>query len=168
MRKGYTLLELLGLVGIFALIFALSARPIWIMVRQVPHITQMYDLQQQVDSFNVQLRRDVETADALCLEPAGEKADQKALRLHGPGGWVAWRIEPGHVLRTALDDPNEPSQTRAWTLPHVELDWSLYKDDNQPVGVQLRSWINRPLLGKQEMKFRQSRLYFVGLQEPAL
>lgn len=163
MRKGFTLIELLALVGILTLVFVLSARPLWIMARGGTHIIQMYEVQQQVDLFLAQLEEDVETAERMDIQPAGRWTGGRTLTLHGPDGPVAYRIQPGWVLRMTQAD-----ESQSWTLPHVELDWQPYEPDGRPVGVEVRSAINRPLLGKQEMKFKQSRLYLVGLREETL
>lgn len=162
MRKAYTIIELLGLVAIFALIFALSARPVWIMARQSPHIEQMYDLQQRVDLFLGQLERDVEAAERIEIMPASRWTGGQTLYLYGPAGWVGYRIQPGWALRMTQSAAGED---RSWTLPHVELEWQTHEIDGRAVGVEIRSRINRPLLGKQEMKFQQSRLFFAGLRE---
>ncbi len=166
MRRGYTLLEIISLVGIFALIFALSARPIRIMAREAPYIRQMYDLQQEIDFFCGQLQRDVEAADAIHATDAGGRAGDRVLYLHTSGGWVAWQIRPGWALRVEETENAEPD--RSWNLKHAELKWSLYEANGRPAGVEVRSWINRPLLGRQEMKFRQSRLFFMGVREETL
>lgn len=160
MRRAYTIIELLGLVAVFALIFALSARPIWIMARQTPHIIGMVERQQQVDFLLGRLQTDIEAAATVISAAAGHRTDRRVLSLQGPDGWIEWQIEPGEILRMTP----RPEDDRRWTLPHVEIDWSLYEAQGRPAGVEIRSRINRPLLGKQEMKFQQSRLFFLGLE----
>lgn len=168
MRKGYTIIELLGLAAIVVIIFSLSAKPIWIMTREGPHIDQMYATQDRIDMVCGEIQKDVQGADRIMTLPASRWTGGHTLYCHGPAGWTAWNLQPGWILRLRQATPGSEPQGQSWTLPHAELEWTVYKVDNHPVGVELQTRINRPLLGAQQMKFKQSRLYFMGVQSDRL
>jgi hypothetical protein len=146
MRKGYTLIEMLGMLVFFVLVFSLAFKPTRMMISDVPRQHRDFQTAASLNHVLDCLKTDIEAAKELT--PAGEP---NTLVIDGS---ITYHFDNEHISRTNTNDPNA---TSLWTLPNSHLVWEV-KNQN---ALQITGWLERTVLGKTEKKFHNSHLFYV-------
>jgi hypothetical protein len=147
MRKGYTILEVLGMLGFLVLIFTLAFKPTRIMISDVPRQNRDFQTAASLNHMLNCLKTDIEAAKELTTNEPNTLIileDEKTITYH-------FNDEQIHRM-----EGNDPNATSFWTLPHNRLEWEV-KNQN---ALQITGWLERTLLGITEKKFHNSHLFF--------
>ena len=153
------------LLGIMVLIMAFSAKLTWTLVREVPLADRSFSTASGTQFALEVIRQDVERAGALKMDASD--AETAAFTLTGTAGPVTYALRPGGIWRTAgTDDPNLAAPP-AWNLPDTRFECRTAGDPAAPAALEIRVWQQRKVLGSERVHFKQSNLFFVGLEQDA-
>jgi hypothetical protein len=84
------------------------------------------------------------------------------LYLERPEGLVSYSLENGQVLRQSALSNDTFGPSVSWVLPNVQISWRLWETNHGPYALEIRTWNQRISLGKNQKKFEQSCVYFLG------
>jgi hypothetical protein len=146
MRKGYTIIELIVLLGLIVLVLILAFKPIRVLISDVPRQHRDFQTARSLNHMFACLKTDIESAKKLTA--AG---DPNTLIIDGS---ITYHFDNDYVSRINIHDPNAASSL--WTLPHSRLVWEV-KNQN---ALQITGWLERTVLGKTEINFHNSHLFY--------
>lgn len=164
MRKGFSLLELLAVLVIFASVsFALA--PVFTTV--CSDIPRSYRVAQENTSLlNMlgRMQKDIDTAKQLPDSFAGHTTDDKLLLIESADGCICYQLIDGKVLRSRLTNAEQDTgkDTMVWSVPHAKVEWQVWRKNREGYAVEVKTHIDHDVRGHPQKKMANSHLYFMG------
>ncbi len=149
MQKGYTILEMIGLLAFIVLLFALTFSPMRTLLSDVPRQQRDFQTAASLNQMLSCLKSDIEAAKELKTA-----SEPNTLIIIEDNKTLTYHFDSIQIRRTSMDDPNE---TSVWTLPYSRLVWEV-KNQN---ALQITGWLERTILGHTEKNFHNSHLFYV-------
>jgi type II secretory pathway pseudopilin PulG len=163
MRKAFTLVELLVVIGILPFVmFALSG-VFMVFIRDIPRATRV--LQENTTVLNMlrQTRRDMDRAIGLPGQFNGWHADEHTLLIKLPDSVVCYQFEDGKVLRTVSREESRtaPGEGRLWRIPNAVVTWRLWTQDGGAYAAEIHSHVRRRVGAQLKNELASSQVFFV-------
>jgi hypothetical protein len=129
-RHAYALTEMLVIIVMLIVLISLTVRPLRTLVSEIP--------------------RTARTCQSL-------NATTAALLEH-TAGTVTYTIADGRMTRSPGLKPSDAEYT--WNLPHVKIGTHLWNQDDATYAVELTTWNQQNVLGRDDVRFKQSVVFF--------
>lgn len=152
-RRAYTLTEVLVIITILVVMASLSARPLRILLSEIPRSARTYQIQKTTADALKQIKQDIERSTRIFHLKNG------VLTLEHNAKPVAYTLMDGRIIRRpALNNDDEADE---WNLSNVKIQPRLWRRDNEFHAVELTVWTRQKVLGgKDEDCFRQTMVFF--------
>ena len=162
-RRAMTLTELLAMLALLVVILALFTKTFHKLMGDVPRAHRDFQANTSVQNMIRRLRRDVESGRRLLQYEGDSRAGGDLLLIESDKGVISYEFDGDQVVRTlAVDDPNVPGES-IWSVPHARIDWDVWRQNNAGYALEVRTAIERTVLGRPEIKLRNSHLFFAGI-----
>ncbi len=149
-HRAYALTEMLIIIAALVLLMALSVKPFRMMMTEIPRSAKIYQTQNTTTKVMKQLKDDIEKSRRIV------DLQDNLLTLEHQDGRIRYTFSNGQISRQTAD--NNPEST--WILPHVKVDTQLWKNNDTPYAVQITTWNQQTVLGRQQIRLKQSFVYF--------
>jgi type II secretory pathway pseudopilin PulG len=162
-RRAMTLIELLVMLALLVVILGLFTKSFNILMRGVPRAHRDFQANTSVQDMIRRLRKDVESGRRLLQYAGDERVGGDLLLIASGEGVISYEFDRDRVVRTlAVDDPNMPGES-IWSVPHARIDWDVWRRNDAGYALEVRTAIERTVLGRLEIKLRNSHLFFAGI-----
>jgi len=148
MRKGYTLIEMLAILGLLVIFFLLMTEPMRTLLSDVPRGHRDFQTAASLEHLLNNLKNDIEAAKELKTAN-----DPNMLIIVGSRKTITYHFADEQVRRMAGADPNSAG---LWQLPDIHLVWEVKKQNS----LQITGWLERTVLGQKEKKFHNSHIFY--------
>ena len=162
-RRAMTLLELLAMLAILVVILAMFTKTFRKLMGDIPRAHRDFQANTSVQDMIRRLRRDVESGRRLLQYEGDGRAGGDLLLIESGEGVISYEFDGDQVVRSlAVDDPNMPGES-IWSVPHARINWDVWRQNDAGYALEVRTAIERTVLGRLEIKLRNSHLFFAGI-----
>ncbi len=151
-HRAYSLIELLVILVVVAAMTALSVRPLRTLISEIPRSARICQTLNATTNALKQIKKDVEQATII----TGFK--DSVLTLQHVVGPVIYTLTDGQITRRP--GINEQDAEYTWQLPHLRIETNLWGLDDEYYAVELKTWNQQRMLGKEQCRFKQSTVFF--------
>ncbi|MCF7954903.1 MAG: hypothetical protein K9M75_03780 [Phycisphaerae bacterium] len=165
MRKGATIIEMIGIMAILLLVAAIIVRPMRNVTRTIPQQYRDYQSNSVISGMLDDLRKDVEASSGLMQYKGNTAAAADMLVIDSPGGVISYSFAEGKVTRSCdLTEGMTPSDAHiVWDIPGSAFDWKLREHQGKPVAVEISTGINRRTQSGVKTNLKNSHVIFAGI-----
>jgi Sec-independent protein translocase protein TatA len=149
-HHAYALTEMLIIIAVLVVVMALSAKPLRMMMTEIPRSGKIYQTQNTTTTVMKQLKEDIEKSRRIVDLQDG------LLTLERLDGRITYTISDGQISRQVFGNDSEST----WTLPHVKVNTQLWKNNDTPYAVEITTWNQQTGTGKPQIRLKQSFVYF--------
>ena len=149
-HHAYALTEMLVIIAALVVLMALSAKPLRMMITEIPRSGRIYQTQNTTNKVMKQLKDDIEKSRRIV------DLQDNLLTLEHQDGRIRYTFSDGQISRQTSD--NNSGST--WTLPHVKVNTQLWKNNDTPYAVEITTWNQQTGTGRQQIRLKQSFVYF--------
>jgi type II secretory pathway component PulJ len=157
-HHGYALTEMLVIIVVLMVLMSLSVRPMRTLISEIPHSARVCQTLNTTTKALEQLKNDIEQANHI----RGFK--EGVLALEQNDGPVSYTLADGQITRRPGLQPSDAEYT--WHLPDVKIETHLWNQGIQPCGVELTTWNQQKNLGRDDVRFKQTVVFFKKGQQP--
>ena len=151
-RCGYTLTEMLVIIVVLVVFMTLSVQPFRTMISEIPRSARVCQTLNGTQKFLGQLRKDVEQSDRIV------SLNNSVLELEQGGKTINYMFSDGKIIRNPA--MNDLDQNYIWQFPHLNTDTDLWTKNGVPYAVELTTWNQQMMLGKEIIRFKQTTVFF--------
>ena len=163
MRKGFTLIKALVLIMVFPIVMFFMTRLTTTIIRDIPASYRIIQTNTSVLNILEQMRRDVESAEAL-PESFGEyTTNDQMLLIASANGMIGYQLEDDKIVRRRLTNahPGVDEDTIVWPVPNAKVQWRLHQKGGDAFAVEVKTCIEQRTSRRLQEKMANSHLYFV-------
>ena len=150
--RAYALIEVLVIIVMVVVIMSLSVRPLRTMLSEIPRSVRICQSLNVTTAALGQIQDDIEKS----TEITGLNNGTLALK-HDTES-ITYRIADGQITRHPGLHRSDGEYT--WKLPHVKIEIHLWNQDEQPYAVELTTWNQQNALGRDDVRFKQTAVFF--------
>jgi hypothetical protein len=161
-RRAYAIIEILSIIAAIVVLMALSVQPMRAMLLEIPQTNRDFQAWTQTMGMLKCLKTDIEQSTRIRVFEMDPRISGSLLYLERPEGLVSYSLENGQVLRQSALSNDTFGPSVSWVLPNVQISWRLWETNHGPYALEIRTWNQRISLGKNQKKFEQSCVYFLG------
>jgi prepilin-type N-terminal cleavage/methylation domain-containing protein len=156
MRKGMTLLELIGAIVILSVLAAISGPIFLSMLREPAAATRAVQTDRTLDHMLHRLRQDVQGARGLW---AGRGAETLFLAIRRDGKPIQYEFGGGRAIRfSAEGDPQG-----AWDVPGALIEWRSWPTEESPAALEVRTSVSAgPPPAAPRQALARTHLFFLA------
>ena len=151
-HHAYALTEMLVIIVILAVVLSLSVRPMRTLVAEIPRSARVCQTMNRATKALDQLKNDIERANRITGLKDG------MLRLEQCDGPISYMLTDGQITRRPAMNDSDTEYT--WQLPNIKTEVRLWNKNDQPYAVELTIWSQQKVLGKDQVRFKQSTVFF--------
>ncbi len=149
-HRAYALTEMLIIIAALVVVMALSAKPLRMMMTEIPRSGRIYQTQNTTAKVMKQLKDDIEKSRRIV------DLQDNLLTLEHQDGRIRYTFSDGQISRQVSGNDSEST----WTLPHVKMNTLLWENDDGPYAVEITTWNQQTGTGRQQIRLKQSFVYF--------
>ena len=171
MRKGFSLIELLGVIAILTSVSLTLSLLFNTLLGDLRRTQRLIASHSRILDLLDHLRRDTDAAksldDSAGLEGGDPNLNQILFEL--ADGVVCYRLSKDCVTRNTLDtEQNDDNQSeQSWTLDHAQIQWQVVRSHDRAYAVEIHTWIEQPDRDRYKKKLQNSYLFFLGAYPPS-
>jgi len=151
-HRAYALTEMLVIIVIIVVLMALSVRPMRTLISEIPRSARVCQSLNVTTAALGQLQDDIEQSTGITGLENG------TFVLEHTAGTVTYTIADGRMTRSPGLNPSDAEYT--WKLPHVKIETNLWNQDNKVYAVELTTWNQQTVLGREQKRFKQTSVFF--------
>jgi prepilin-type N-terminal cleavage/methylation domain-containing protein len=163
MRKGFTLLEMLGVVFILSILMIVTAKPMRNVTVEIPRISRDFETNSSMLDCVRKLRKDVEGAAGMEVYPADESVGGKLLMIGSEDGMICYQFGEGTVVRYKTS--GDKGAEYVWKIPNGRIRWQIWHESGAPAAVEVSTSVARKIAGKVRDRLQNSYVFFVGAND---
>lgn len=148
-RRGYALTEVLIIILIIVVLMALSVRPMRTLITEIPRSSDACQTMGLTEKALEQLDADIAQARQIV------SLNDHTLTLDKMDGAVVYTLADEQITRESSID------RQTWILPNVRIEATLWQRDKTPYAVTLKTCNRQVVLGKEQTRFSQTRVFFL-------
>jgi prepilin-type N-terminal cleavage/methylation domain-containing protein len=162
-RRGWTLLEVLCVVGVLGILVGLTGPLFRALICDVSLAREMVEANCAVRRMLARLRADVDVARSLPAEAGKWKAGPGRILIDTPEGLVTYDLARDTVTRRTAGPGESDDEDRAvvWRTPRARLDWRARRSGGRAVGIEIRTAIEHPTPAGTQPKLANSHVFFL-------
>ena len=164
MRRGLTLIELVGALPILVIVAVLLSRLFPVLLRDMPRMQRTVQTHNTVRSVLHQLRRDVEAAEALPDWHRGKNAGEETLIVRHPASMVTYRMTDKEIVRRRRPHGRSTptTVTHTWPREKAEIRFRCWMAGDKTYAVEVRSSVRATKHGNTLYKLATAEVLFPG------
>jgi len=173
MRKGYLLVELLGVMALMIMVTLVLDSLFVNLTRDIPRSHRMLEENNYLQGILVQLEADIDGAHSIYQDPEASEPNaifQAPIVIELDDITVSYLQEEDGIVRRTLEpalpipsDPNEPNPNqRKWPLNYGRLKWKVWMRDNEGCAVEVQTYMEHSVSGTKKKSLANSRVFFSG------
>lgn len=151
-HRAYALTEMMVIIASLVVLIALSARPLRVMISEIPRLARVCQTLNTTQTALIQLKKDIEQSAQIVTLQNG------ALILKHDKDQITYLFSDGTITRRP--GLNQQDAEYTWQLPHVRIEADLWSQNNKPCAVELTMWNQQTVLGQEQKKFKQAMVFF--------
>lgn len=151
-RRAYALTEILVIIVIVVVLTTLSVRPMRTLVSEIPRSARVCQSLNATTAALEQIQDDIEKSTEITGLNYG------TLVLKHDTESVTYIIADGQITRSP--GLNLSDTEYMWKLPHVKIETNLWNQDNEAYAVELATWNQQTVLGREQKRFKQTSVFF--------
>ena len=155
MQRGYSLVEMLIVLVVFASVSAVFAGLFRTLLRDIPVMQKNYQTNTSIQHLLDQMRSDVDTAVNISLLPD----ENKSLLLKNNGGSVCYQLAESKVWRKVS---GSTENIKTWSLPKAVIEWNVCQKDRRGYAVQVHTAVKYIIDSRIQGRLAGSHLFFAG------
>ena len=148
--RGYTLIEMLIIIAVLAIVITLSVKPFRTIISDIPRSSRIFQAWNTTTEVMKQLKADVEQSSRII-----DLSDGLLTLEHGDSK-IVYTFLDGKISRKASTDNSES----LWKIPHVKINTQLWISDNIPYAIEITTWNQQNITGREQKRLRQSFVYY--------
>lgn len=160
-RKGYTLIEVIIMLGVLAVVTGLCTKAFRVIIIDIPQMHKDFQVNVTVSHMLRRLQNDIETAKSLPDNIGGLQSGDDVLLIETDDGVIVYRFNDGKVSKDKVV-PGE--DVDMWNVPRADISWKVWKKGGAGYAVEVTRSIKRRVLGNWQKKLKNSHVYFVGIR----
>ncbi|MHC4855110.1 MAG: hypothetical protein ACYS72_01740 [Planctomycetota bacterium] len=151
-HRAYALTEMLVIIVMLIVLISLTVRPLRTLVSEIPRTARTCQSLNATTAALEQLKDDIEKSTQITgLENA-------TFVLEHTAGTVTYTIADGRMTRSPGLNPSDAEYT--WNLPYVKIGTHLWNQDDATYAVELTTWNQQTVQGREQRRFKQSVVFF--------
>ena len=170
MRKGFSLIELLTVVGVISILSVPLARLSTATIRDIPENLRIIESNTSILNMLQQLRRDTNIAKSFPTSVEGYTANDETLLIKLANETICYQLKDGRVFRRTLANSQTGSEENItrWPVRQAKIKWSVWRKGPASYAVEAKTCIERKRGDVVEKKMANSHLYFTGAYQEAV
>lgn len=168
MRKGWTLLELIVALTVFAAVSIAMGTLFQTVVADIPRAKRAIDVNAELTRMLAEMQEDVDAAGSLPAAVGGRKAGDKTLLIDRPDGAVCYQLGKNQVTRSRLaaDGKGPWREEDVWPVPNAEIEWRVRQAGGRRHAVAVRTAVRVRLGRESKKRLMNARVFFLGSMRP--
>jgi len=151
-HRAYALAEMLVIIVMVVVLMSLSVQPMRTLISEIPRSARICQTLNSTTKALGQLKKDIERASRIIGFKDG------ILTLEQYNGHVSYMLTDGQITRRP--GINDPDTEYIWLLPYLKTETKLWSQNNQPYAVELTTWNQQKVLGRDQVRFKQTVVFF--------
>ena len=151
-HRAYALTEMIVIIAMVVAVMALSIRPLRKMISEIPRSARACQTLNKTTQALKQIKQDVERSTQIIA------LTDNTLTLEHPDGTVTYTLSKGQITRRPGLHPQDDQFI--WQLPNVVIETNLWKQNGTPCAVELTTYNQQIVLGREQTSFKQSAVFF--------
>ena len=172
MRKGFSLVELLVVMVVFASVSVAFVPVFTMFIRDIPRSYGVVQANTTLLSVLKQMQKDIDTAKQLPESFEGYATNDELLLIELSDGMICYQFKDDTAFRRRLIDARKGigEDATVWSVPHGKMEWQVWRRSTDRCGyaVEVKTHIEHEIRGRLERKMANSHLYFVGVSRKLL
>ena len=147
-RKGYALLEMIGILGVLVTLLAILAKPTKTLVADVHRMHRDFSAYSNMSIMLRELRKDIENAVAV------ESTQTNLLVIKNQDYNIQYKFDTDEIVKQIITDGSMTADTPIiWIARHATITLKLHEKNGITEVVQVDSGIVRKQSGRLEKRF---------------
>ena len=171
MRKAFSLIEVLVVIGIISIVFlSLKGLPS-ILLRDISRFNRTIEANTSMCHMLARLHRDVSSANGLPASFGRYTTNNELLLIDSADGTLCYQLKDEKILRYKLTAAGQKSDTNVatWSVPNGKVQWQLWQENGRGYAVAVKTYIEQNILGHHvEKKMSNTHLYFAGTRQESI
>ena len=151
-HRAYALTEMLVIIVMVMVLIALFIRPMRTLISEIPRSVRICQTLNSTTKALSQIKNDIERANRINSFKDG------ILTLEQDDGPVSYTFSDGQITRRPAMNDSDTEYT--WQIPYLKTETRLWSQNDQPYAVELTSWSQQKVLGREESRFKQTAVFF--------
>jgi hypothetical protein len=161
MRKGFSLVELLVILATVPIFMFVMSRLLFTLLNETPRIWKNVQQSSTLNNMLWQLQNDIDKATDLPQSHGDFITGDTLILIQQEDELICYEIDNQKATRRILSETNT-AEPRTWLIPDVKIEWNILKKNGKGYCLELQNYIGYKISGRDEKKYPNSHLYFVG------
>ena len=165
-RRGVTLVELLLSLPLIAVVGVLFSQLFPTLIHDVPRLQRLAEANTQVTDVLEQLRRDLQSAEALPDAAEGLTTGESLLLIRRPGSVVCYQVgDDGKISRRQLgaDKSRKTGRSGTWPVAKARLTFRRWKRDGAAYAVEVSTAVRHKVHRDKEVdKLARTNVFYLS------
>lgn len=163
MKKGFTIIEMITVIGIFAVLMIPLTKMLMIVTREIPFSYRIVSRNTILLNAMEHLEKDVKNAKSFPAEYKDTAADVNNLIIELSDKVVCYSKVNEIFVRKNLDtgDISESMANCKWNLPDAVIEWKLWKRNGGVYALEVQTCFRVKNRGVMETRLANSYVFFV-------
>ena len=164
MRRGTSLIELVGMVAVLGPVTLLFGITLRTTVGKVPRLQRVAQASRVVFGMLERLQEDVDTAKSLPEYHAGSTANEKLLLIELPEAIVSYEVGEGEIVRKELrvKDSDTAKQSYTWPVGDAKVSFHRWKSSGSAYAVEVRRAVEYRKQDRTEDKLVNAQVFYLA------
>lgn len=163
-RKGFTLIEMLGVLGVMVTFSLALTELLNALFAEVPRTQRMVAENSAMIDMLEYLQRDIDAAISLPEKRWPYQSDPNTILIERNDGMVVYQVKQDSVVRKilfTLEGHNEPREISR-PLTHARLEFRLIRNGQEAYATEVDTWIEQAVGGHSRRRLENSHIFYLG------
>jgi hypothetical protein len=151
-HRAYALTEMLVIITALMVLISLSVKPLRTFMSEIPRSARVCQSLNATQKALKQVKKDIEQSTQIVT------LQDDTLILEYSDTQITYILTDGTITRRPGLNPQDDEYT--WQLPNIRLTADLWSQNNKPNALELMTWNQQTVLGKEQKQFKQSMVFF--------
>jgi len=164
MRRGYTLIEMITMIGILAMLAVPLAMLEGETLHNIPRAHKMMQTLITLQNYLRLFQEDINAAVSFPKTYGDCNNVEQTIVIELKNETICYQYEEDRLQRLAYTkEKSDEPEVRVWNIPYGNVRWSLRQKDGKVYAVEVMTNIRQKQAENSENKIANSYLFFVGL-----
>ncbi len=165
MRKGYTLVEILTVLGIFIVISIPLSRLSKLIIYDIPKSCRLVESNTSILDVLKYMKKDVNSAIGFPDSFGQYTTDDKCLLIEQQNGIVCYLAENGRILRIEVE---KEERKAVWQIPDGKIEWQVWRKGGIGYAVEIKKYIEFERDNHTDKSMANAYVFFAGVYQEAV